>query len=75
MGQRADRHGCRLGKIVGVINLDLVDAADRDLGEHAVSVTHDVDVVGDRASVEGLQDREWWLRIEHLDLADIRILN
>src|SRR5262249_7175601 len=30
-----------------------------------------VDVVGDRAGVERLQEREWQLRIEHLDLAGV----
>ena len=58
-------------EIVGAIDLDLVDAADRDIGEHAVGVAHDVDVIGDRPGVERLEEREWRLRVEHLDLARI----
>ncbi len=71
MGQLSHRNGCHLGEIVGAINLAFVDAADRDIGEHAVGVAHDVNVVRDRPSVDRLQEREWRLGIEHLDLAGV----
>src|SRR6266446_4517632 len=51
--------------------LYLIEPADRDVGKHAVGITHDIDVVGDRTGVEGLQEREWRLPIEHLGLAGV----
>ena len=52
VGQRANRDGRHLREIVGAEHLHLVQAADRHVGEAAVRVVDDVDVVGDRAGVE-----------------------
>jgi hypothetical protein len=54
MGQLADRNRRHLGKIVRPVHLYLVEAAHRDIGEHAIYIAHDVDVVGDWTGVECL---------------------
>ncbi len=51
--------------------LHLVQAADRDIGEAAMRVAREIDVVGDRPGVERLEQVERRLRVEHLRLADI----
>ena len=71
MRQRADRNACDLHEVGGAEYLDDVLGADRHIGELAGLSAGDVDVVGDRAGVERLQDRERWLGIEHHDLADV----
>jgi hypothetical protein len=71
MRQLANRDGRNFGKIARPVHLNLVEAAHRDIGEHAIRIAHNVDMVGDRARVEGLQKREWRLRIEDLDLAGV----
>ncbi len=54
MWQPSDRYGRDLAEIIGAKNLHLIEAAHRDVGEHAVCIAHDVDVVGDGTSVERL---------------------
>src|SRR5262249_38203308 len=44
---------------------------NRHIGEHAVGIAHDVDVVGDRTGVESLQKSKWRLPIKDLGLPDI----
>ncbi len=69
--QLAHWNGRDLLKIVGAKNFNLVEPADRDIGEHAVGIAHDINVVGDRTGVEGLQERKRWLPIEYLGLAGV----
>src|SRR4029453_5650668 len=71
MRQLPDGDGRNFGKIVCAIHLNLVQTAHGDVSEHAICVAHDVDVVGDRTSVECLQQREWRLCLEDLSLANV----
>ena len=54
MRQLTRRDGRDLGEIVRAVDLDLVETADCDIGKRAIGVVDDVDVIGDRSSVESL---------------------
>src|SRR5580692_5240762 len=71
MRQPANRNSRDLLKVIGAKHFDLVEPADRDIGEHAVRIAHDIDVIGDRTGVERFQKSEGRPRIEDLSLADI----
>jgi hypothetical protein len=55
MWQLADGYRRHLREIVGAEDLDLVLAADGDIGKHPIGIAHDVDVIGERASVQSLE--------------------
>src|ERR1700688_2770122 len=69
--QFADRYRGDLREIVGAKYLDLVQPTDRDIGEGALGVVDDVDVVGDRPGIDRFQHREWRLRVKHHGPADV----
>ena len=71
MRQPADRDGGRPGEVIGAEHLDLVEAADRHIGKCAACIAGDVDVIGDRPSVDGLQHGKGWTRAEHHRLAHV----
>src|SRR6516225_1047021 len=71
MWQLAHGYRSHLREIVGAEDLDLVPAADGDIGKHPVGIAHDVDVIGDRASVQGLEQREGRLGIKYLGLTGV----
>jgi hypothetical protein len=66
-----DRDGCDLRKIVGAEYLDLVQAADRDIGKRSLCRMSEVHVVGDRARIDRLDQVERRPGVEHLCFADI----
>jgi hypothetical protein len=57
--------------LVCVEDLDLVEPADRDVGEGAAGVSGEIDVVGDRSGIDPLERLERRLCIEDLGLADV----
>src|SRR6516225_6791862 len=71
MWQLAHGYSRHLREIVGAEDLDLVPAADGDIGKHPVGIAHEVDVIGERTSVQGLEQREGGPSIKHLGLADV----
>ena len=71
MWQLAHGYRSHLREIVGAEDLDLVPAADGDIGKHPIGIAHDVDVIGERAGVQGLEQREGRLGIEHLGFPDV----
>src|SRR5712691_6601106 len=71
MRQLADLYRGDFAEIVGAEYLHLVHAADRDIGELAPRIAHDIDVVGDRTGIERLEQGKGRLRVEHLGLAGI----
>jgi hypothetical protein len=71
MGQIADRDCGDLLESVGAEYLHFVQAADGHIGELAMRIAHDVDVVGDWPGVERFENRKGWTRIEDLGLAGI----
>jgi hypothetical protein len=68
MRQIADRDHRDLVEVVGAEDLHLVQSADRDVGEGAVGIVGEVDVVGDRTGVERLEELERRPGGEHLGL-------
>src|SRR6516225_1842394 len=71
MWQLAHGYRSHLREIVGAEDLDLVPAANGDIGKHPVGIAHDVGVIGERAGVQGLEQREGRLGIEHLGFPDV----
>src|SRR3981081_3556623 len=71
MWQFSDRNRRNLREISRAKDLDYVEAADRHVGELAIGVAHDIDVVGDRSRVYRLQQLEWWMCVEHLNLTGV----
>src|SRR5262245_45873581 len=69
--QFSDWDSCDLFEIVSAKDLNFIEPADRDVGEHAICISHDIDMVGDRTGVEGCQERKWRLPTEHLSLAAV----
>src|SRR6266478_4623792 len=57
--QLADRYSRHLLESVGAEREDRVQPADGHVGESALRVPDDVDVVRDRTGVEHLEDMEW----------------
>ena len=63
--QFSHRNGRDLRKIVGAKHLDLVQPADRDIGERALAVGGKIDVIADRPGFERFQHRKRRLGVEH----------
>jgi hypothetical protein len=71
VGQIADRDRRDWFKIGGPKRFDLIQPADRDIGDLAAWCLHEVDVVGDRPGVDDPQHLKWRLGREHHRFADV----
>src|SRR5260370_41128578 len=71
MRQVAYWNGRGLLEIVGAIDRDLRKPANRHIGELAVSVANEIDMVGNRTAGDRLERLERGFRIEHWDPSDV----
>ena len=67
----ADRDGRDEREIIGAEYFDLVQAADGDVGECTLRGMREIDVVGDWAGIDRLDQIERRLCVEHLRLAGV----
>src|SRR5262245_32401503 len=71
MRQVTHRDSGHFLEIISPIDLDLIKSPNRDVGELPVAVPSKVDMIGDRARVDRLEQFKWLPGFEYLDLASI----
>src|SRR5207248_2334580 len=64
-------NGGDLGEVGGTEHLDFVEAAYGDIGERAMGVVDEVDVVGDRSRIDRREHGERWTGVERHDLTHV----